>query len=107
MKYTFKLVGYDTCEWSHTNHELEIESDTKDEAFKQAEKWCNEHSYMGGYDWKIDDYFPKEKPKYIYSKVCYRCGCKYHTVTKSYLPTICGVCASDLTNVPIAISENK
>lgn len=107
MEFTFKLVGCHTNAWAHTYDELKIDAETEQEAVKQAEKWCEDHSFMGGYDWKIDDYFPKEKPKYIYSKTCYRCGCKYHTVVQAYLPNICGVCASDLSDVKVEISENK
>ena len=99
MEFTFKLVGYHTNAWAHTNEELKIDAETEQEAVKQAEKWCEDHSFMGGYDWKIDSYSPKKEERYM--RKCYRCGAEYRSSRKGYLPTICGVCASDISKVEI------
>lgn len=105
MKYTFKLVGYHTNSWAHIEEELKIEAANEKEAIEQAEEWCEKHSFMGGYDWQYVDYSPREHIRY--SRICPRCGYEYTVVDyKADLPTICGVCASDLTNVPI-IKGNK
>lgn len=52
--YKVKLVGFDTCEYGSTEKEIEIQAENDSEAEKKAKKWCEENSYMGGYDWFID-----------------------------------------------------
>lgn len=42
------LIGYDTCEYGHINKVIDVESK------EEAQKWCDENSYMGGYDWYIE-----------------------------------------------------
>ena len=101
MKYTFNLIGYDTCEWDHVNDELKIEAETEQDAVKQAERWCSEHSFMGGYDWKIDSYSPRQESKEVYMRKCWRCGAEYRVSRIVGLPTICGCCASDISNCKI------
>lgn len=52
--YKVKLVGFDTCEYGSIEKVIEIQAENEEMAKEQAKKWCEEHSYMGGYDWHID-----------------------------------------------------
>lgn len=47
-KYTAHLVGFNTTAWGSTNREIQVDSE------EEAKAWCNENSYMGGYDWYVE-----------------------------------------------------
>lgn len=55
-KYIAYLTGYDTLESGSTTKQLKVDS------FEEAKKWCNDNSYMGGYDWHVD--FLVNNPNY-------------------------------------------
>ena len=52
--YKAKLVGYDTMEYGSTEKSIEIQAENEEIAKEQAQKYCEEHSYMGGYDWYVN-----------------------------------------------------
>ena len=55
MKYfEVRLVGYDTCEWNTKRETQIIQAESEDEALEIANKWCVEHTYMGGYEWSTE-----------------------------------------------------
>lgn len=51
--YKAKLVGYDTMEYGSKEKSIEIQAEDKDSAKEKADKYCKEHSFMGGYDWYV------------------------------------------------------
>lgn len=61
IKYNVYLVGFDTCEWGHTNKVIEIEAKTEEEARKKAQNWCDDNSLMGGYEWHIEKVGKKDE----------------------------------------------
>ena len=46
--YKAKLVGYDTMEYGSTEKSIEIQAENEEIAKEQAQKYGEEHSYMGG-----------------------------------------------------------
>lgn len=48
MKYTAKLTGYDTTSSKKVQKEIQVNSK------QEAEKWCDDNTYMGGYEWYVD-----------------------------------------------------
>lgn len=55
MTYIVTLRGDDTLSFSHTTHVLEVKAENIGLAHNEAQKWCDEHSYMGGYEWFIKE----------------------------------------------------
>jgi len=52
-KFIVPLRGDDTCEFNHIDKNLEVEANNEEEAKEKAKQWCDENSYMGGYDWGV------------------------------------------------------
>ena len=44
------LIGYDTCEYGHITQEKIFKS------LEDAKKFCEDNSFIGGYDWNIKTY---------------------------------------------------
>ncbi len=56
-KFVVYLKGYYTLEYTSTKKEIVIEANNLEEADEKARKWCEEHSFMGGYDWFVERIF--------------------------------------------------
>ena len=56
MEKTYKalIVGYYTLEFGDVvEKRLDFVADDIEEAKEKAQKWCEENTFMGGYDWHL------------------------------------------------------
>ena len=52
-RFRVQVRGYDTMGWGSRDSEMIIEAENLDQAKVLAQKWCDENSFMGGYDWGV------------------------------------------------------
>lgn len=101
-EYIFKMKGYDSNELECAKDTVVITAKNKQEAFKQAEKWCDNSTTKSNYNWQIDDVNYNEKQNKEYSVKCPKCGLEYVTIISAdQLPSVCGCCATNLKNEKI------
>lgn len=68
--FEVKIVGFDTCEWASTRETQLVEAQSEKEALENMNKWCKEHSYMGGYEWSVEEITEMELvPKSYYESL--------------------------------------
>ena len=69
--YKVEYKGFDTCEWGSKTEEAIIEAENEEEALKIANQWCEDHTFMGGYEWYVEGKLTEMVfiPKYFFKEL--------------------------------------